>query len=168
MEWLSVEKIAAYIAVATAIVTMLWNAFKWGRDRERQREEFFARTRIMWDAFVQRGYLEARRNNMVDTEALVAPGRNKYRLPPTPEIRNIFERDGMAARLHNLWYKFKHLPESDLSLMIEHEYRDWLIANICEVYRVDNGACVAMALEVALEPKYVGKPPSDSRPRVAS
>lgn len=45
-----------------------------------------------------------------------------------------------------------NLQDSDsLFLRIEREYKDWLVENVCVPLRVNKGACLALALEVARE-----------------
>ena len=73
-----------------------------------------------------------------DPYRLILGERTKAAFAPiAAELRNLYT---VASAVHS---------RMEIEQMIERQYRDWLVHNICIPLRVHEGGCLAMAFEVA-------------------
>jgi hypothetical protein len=151
------EKLAAWFAVGGtcfATIAWCWRSVRVVRKRMAQDRAIQVQTQkrcsLMWRAFMKRGFAEA-----------VSSGAATQRL--TGQVQPVMERDlilsdesfrrfaPIAKSLRKFYRDNMPISKEDFGAMVEDAYGDWLIDNICIPLKVDRGACIAMAVQVAID-----------------
>lgn len=93
---------------------------------------------------MRRGYAEAISTGLASPRH--GPGRDLFL---ADEVRRAFEP--IAADLRRLYVRLVPIRKDDLIEQIEREYGDWLTDEVCTRFKVQDGACLQFAAQVAME-----------------
>lgn len=145
------ERIAAWIGIGMFVSGMFaWmlrtalNEKKWRATVTESCLRNDKRVSELWRFRMRRGYAEALSSGL----ATPRHGNNRD-LFLTDQVRAAFQP--IAADLRTMYESLKPIHKDDLMEHIERDYGDWLMQEICVPFKVQDGACLQFAAQVAME-----------------
>jgi len=140
---LNPERIVAWGTIVATAFGAMWAVRAYTVKSLRRLARIEKRVNLMWSFQMTRAYAEAVQSG------LAAPGSGQYALTLSPEVRARF--DAIAPDLHQLYLDNPDCSQDELRELIESQWQQWLVDNVCLPLNVHHGACLIFAYEVARE-----------------
>lgn len=126
------------------------------KSRQESRDDHTDNRLDLWADFqLRRGRVEALQKGLMSA----IPEGPAVPLTLRPDVRNAY--DPVAPYLRRRYRKAseKSLSRVQFAEVIEHEFGPWMARHICAPLGISDGACLDIAIEVAMEPNPPGEPP---------